>query len=155
MTVSNNEEFIDLKEAAQYFEVSPQTIRRWIKDGRLQAELRESVYGKQYFIPRHQIDKVAQIQDVVSVERTVEIASLLKAMESYFSERENRLMDEMGALREEVAAAREQISNKQEQVTERMENHDRLLMETLRAIQEQTATLQAEKSKRKFWPWSK
>lgn len=161
---------LTLKEAAQYFGVSEQTVRRWIKSGKITAELRDSPYGPQYYVPGYQIQAAAEIQDVVKVDRTVDMASLAKVMEHYLTEREQALLETMEGIQSEIresiqrfehreselvneiAAAREENKALRELVEDRLEERDRKLMETLRALQQKA---DQEKRKKSWWPWNK
>lgn len=49
-------EVLSIREAAEHFGVSSHTVRRWIREGRLQAEQRPGRHGVQYFIPTDQPD---------------------------------------------------------------------------------------------------
>lgn len=165
-SVSNDD--LTLKEAAQHFGVSVQTIRRWIKDGKLQAELRESPYGQQYYIPAYQIKTVAEIQDVVRVDHTADIASLTNVVERFMSEREQALLQALESVQneikesiqrseqrekemmKEIAATREENKNLHNELKERLEQRDKALMETLRALQERVQEEQKQKKKR-WW----
>ncbi|MDQ2741006.1 MAG: helix-turn-helix domain-containing protein [Chloroflexota bacterium] len=44
-------EWLTLPEAARQLGVSARTVRRWIHDGKLHAELRPGPYGQQYLVP--------------------------------------------------------------------------------------------------------
>lgn len=171
---------LTLKEAAQHFGVSIQTIRRWIKDGKIEAELRDSPYGQQYYIPAYQIRTAAEIQDVVRVDRTVEMASLAHVMERYISEREQALLNALGTmqaeiresiqrgeqreqeLRQEIAATREENDRLHQALYERLnqqekraEERDQMLTQTMKMMLEQAQERAQEESKQKkgWWPW--
>lgn len=49
-----------VREAAEHFDVSDKTIRKWIKSGRLVAELRPGPTGKQYYVSDEVIDIAAE-----------------------------------------------------------------------------------------------
>src|SRR5437764_898036 len=49
-----------VREAADHFSVSDKTIRKWIKSGRLVAELRAGPTGKQYYVSDEVIDIAAE-----------------------------------------------------------------------------------------------
>ncbi|MFD1673516.1 helix-turn-helix domain-containing protein [Alicyclobacillus fodiniaquatilis] len=156
-----NNDHLTLKEAAQHFGVSVQTIRRWIKDGKLEAELQDSPYGRQYFIPAYQIKTAAEVQDVVKVDRTVDMASLVRVMDQYLNERDQSLLDvlqsvqsdiresiqrheqreeelikEIRVAREENKELRDFIDNRLEEQERKTEERDAKLTDALRLMEE-------------------
>ena len=166
--MSNND--LTLKEAAEHFRVSVQTIRRWIKDGKITAELRDSPYGQQYFIPAHEVQTASEIKDVVKVDHTVDVTSLARIMSSYIGEREEALLNVLESIQteiresiqrqeqrqeelvKEIAATREENKELRNLIGERLEDRDRKLMETLRALQQ---SAEQEKKKKSWWTWKK
>lgn len=158
-----SEGYYTLKEAAQYFDVSVQTLRRWIKHGKLQAKMMESAYGPQYFIPSHQIQKAMEIQDVVKVDKTVEMAELVKVMSGYLEQREEAILTSIETLSnqitesihqqeqliKEVAATREENKKLLNYIEQSVAERDRKLMEAIRNLQEQRQ--QEQEAKRRWW----
>lgn len=98
-------DWLTLQEAAQQLGISPRTARRWIREGRLEAEMRQGPYGPQYFIASSQIQTAQQITDVVRVERQVDMTTLAKALSSYLEEREDALAQALESLRVEYKQA--------------------------------------------------
>lgn len=58
-------DFLTVRQAANRFNVTEKTIRKWIRNGRLAAELRDGANGPQYFVSGQVVEAVHQIVDVV------------------------------------------------------------------------------------------
>lgn len=126
----------NLKEACELLEISPSTIRRWVKLGKLEANLKNGPYGEEYFVTHEAIEKaLAKKTIVVQPHRKLDIPpealELLsnKALEGAMaqqmhqmtltlieqitdlkreqSERINTLENEILKLQSEMAAAKE------------------------------------------------
>lgn len=98
-------DWLTLPDAAQQLGISPRTIRRWIKEGKVRAELRPGPYGQQYYVPATQIHTAQELTDVVRVDRQVDLADLARAMDGYLSERESALVTALEALHAVVSQA--------------------------------------------------
>ncbi len=81
-------------------------------------------------IPKETIDTAAAIQDVVAITRPLSPVEL------------------QTVIQQTVQTA---IDGRMKQIESRLENHDRLLMETLRAIQTRNAEAAAAKEEKKPW----
>ncbi len=68
-----------LQQAAEQLGVSTQTVRRWVKAGKLPAAIVDSPYGPAYQIPDSALNTAQLITDVVRVDRPNDPA-LLGAM---------------------------------------------------------------------------
>lgn len=51
-------EWLTLTEAADMLGISSWTARRWVRDGRLHAEVRAGPYGPQYYVPAIQVEAI-------------------------------------------------------------------------------------------------
>ena len=98
-------DWLTLPEAAAQLGISPRTVRRWIKEGKLRAELRSGPYGQQYYVSAEQVTTAQELHDVVRVERPVELAELARALDGYLGEREGALIAALEALHAEVRQA--------------------------------------------------
>jgi MerR family copper efflux transcriptional regulator len=116
-------DWLTLPDAAQQLGVSPRTIRRWIKEGKVRAELRPGPYGQQYYVPATQVRTAQEVHEVVRVERPVELADLARALDGYLGERESALVSALESLRAEVR-----------QATERQEEREAALRQEFRAV---------------------
>ncbi|HEX6971596.1 MAG TPA: helix-turn-helix domain-containing protein [Limnochordia bacterium] len=150
----NGDGWIPLKEAARRLGISLTTARRWIKDGKLPAELRPGAYGDQYMVPERAVDTAQQIHDVVKVDRQADLVAFAQALEGYLSRRDAALVGalesdreavttELARVRAELEATRQQVAAATLERDRRAEERDRRLLEAIRA-------LQAER-RRGFW----
>ncbi len=57
--MEQNKAFVTVDEAANYLGVHPQTIRRWLRDGRLQGTMISRAAG--YRIRREEVDRVLEV----------------------------------------------------------------------------------------------
>lgn len=141
-------DWIPLKEAASRLGVSLTTARRWVKDGKLAAELRPGAYGDQYMVPLRAVDTAQEIHDVVKVDRQADLVAFAQALEGYLSRRDAALVGalesdreavstELGRIRAELEATRQQIAAATIERDRRAEERDRRLLETIRSIQEE------------------
>lgn len=53
-----NDDDLTIKQAAAVLKISPVTIRRKIKSGAVQTKMRKGKYGREYVIPRHELQKL-------------------------------------------------------------------------------------------------
>lgn len=151
-------DWLTLQEAAQQLGISPRTARRWVKEGRLEAEMRPGPYGEQYFIAPEQIKTAQRITDVVSVDRQVDMVALAKVLSSYLEEREDALAEALATLRTEYAqtvqhhkqqtqALQKEMEELRQELATRDEQQQRmqtkLLQEIDRQHQETSASLDA------------
>ena len=61
-----------IKEVAELLDVSTSTVRRRIRNVKIDAEKRETTYGEKYFIPAEQFDDVATIENEVVEVKEIE-----------------------------------------------------------------------------------
>jgi excisionase family DNA binding protein len=55
---------VNIREAASRLDLSPTTIRRWIKSGRLEATLVDGAYGEQYEITEEALQRAKEQENV-------------------------------------------------------------------------------------------
>lgn len=138
---------MDIREAASRLDLSPTTIRRWIKSGRLEATLIDGPYGEQYEITEEALQKAKEQENVPIVISNVSQATqqeLQRAIEQVIGD---TIAREMEILQQELEATREQLQQEREKDRARQEQRDKQLMQVVRSIQEQ--------QKEKALPWYK
>lgn len=151
--MSKGDEGLTIKQAAERLDISDRTVRRWIADGKLQAEKVPGPYGPEWRIPAAAVNTAQQVIDVVKVERPNDPEALALALAQALQERDKKLFeaifDEFNQrfdalqeqLREQAAASEARDEARREWEAER----DRRLMEAIRERQEQR--------RRRWWPW--
>lgn len=134
----------NIKEVMEILGVSESTVRRMLKDGRLEGELIEGYYGEQYDISHEAVERLKEKQTIVLIEPENNHAMTDQILEKMKT-----------AIAEQVAQqVNEQIDKRMEELERHIEQRDQVLIEGLRNIQErqkQQAMLLEEKSK----PWYK
>lgn len=128
------EGFLTIKETAESLGLSTKTIRRRIQKGELRAELKDSVYGQQYFIPEGEINTAKQIIDVVKVRNEYDVQELAITLAQYLKERDERLEESIKKLETCVDSLREDNSKLREEVLKAQEEHYRELDNKLRML---------------------
>ncbi|HET9015787.1 MAG TPA: helix-turn-helix domain-containing protein [Thermomicrobiaceae bacterium] len=105
-------EWLSLADSADELDVSPRTIRRWVRAGRLPAELRPGSHGPQYFLPREAVRELLSTRSVeqpphrVEVDRVVEVvAEYLDARERDYQEQQRLLQQDLGTVRLQLEQA--------------------------------------------------
>lgn len=138
---------MNIREAASRLDLSPTTIRRWIKSGRLEATLIDGAYGEQYEITEEALQRAKEQENVPIVISNVSQATqqeLQRAIEQVIGD---TIAREMEILQQELEATREQLQQERERDRAIQEQRDRQLMKVMREIQEQ--------QKEKALPWYK
>jgi MerR family copper efflux transcriptional regulator len=142
-------EWLTLAAVAERLGVSPRTARRWIRDGKIHAELREGPDGPEYHVPEEQIETAAAIREAMP-----EDASL----DSYVDEREGNVISLLEELRDRLEAATEgQVSLEERLRQEMREIHDQLEagIEALRQARVEEPTPPTDAPRRWWWPFRK
>lgn len=153
MVTNRGGDGLSINEAAERLGVSARTVRRWIKAGRLQADMVNGPHGPQYFIPVEAINTAQHVIDVVKVERKNEPEALALAVARALQERDAKIystlhdeftkqIDELKEQLREQAAAQEA---REEARRQRDEERDKRLLEAIRATQ--------KRKRRRWWPW--
>lgn len=96
------EDWLTLERAARHLGVSTRTLRRWIKAGKLEAELRPGPYGQQYLVPRSSVAGREIVRDLERVERKEEREAVPQIVEEHLAARESALAAELATLRREL-----------------------------------------------------
>jgi excisionase family DNA binding protein len=141
--VYRGDTMLTVKEAAAALGVSDKTIRRKITKGELKAELKDSPYGKQYFIPKSEINTAQQIIEVVQVKKEYDMQELALTLANYLNERDTQLNKSIGDIKESMDSLVQQNKQLRQQVLESEEKHYRALDEKLRQIM--------DSKKKGFW----
>ena len=122
--------WITLAEAASWLGTTPWGARRWVRLGRLHAELRRGPKGVHYFVPVHQVEALAleiglplavgaegqprfvdptNLDDAALVKVLLDLkAEVQQAVESH-AETEAALREELNQIRAELAAGIEAL----------------------------------------------
>jgi excisionase family DNA binding protein len=109
-------EWLTLTQAAEQLGISTRTLRRWIHDGKLRAELRPGPYGQQYLVPTGELSALQVARDVERMQREADLATLSALLGSYLSEREEDLQQSVTSLQEQVLDVLRQIVQTQESI---------------------------------------
>lgn len=121
-----NENLVSVKEAAELLGISDKTVRRKIQKGELKAELMDSPYGKQYFIPKDQINVAQNIIDVIQVKKEYSVQDLAISLAGYFQERDAKLILTMDTLRQDNEDLKNQLKFSHDQILEKLNNLETL-----------------------------
>lgn len=128
----------DLKEAAEMLGVTPRTVRRYIKQGKIQGEKKQTQYGPKWFIPASEIDTQEAVMEVVPLRRPVSKEEFQEALGEVL---EVKLNQQKQALREEInEEVTQTIAQFQERINDlekQLEARDRELMEAIREKQQE------------------
>jgi excisionase family DNA binding protein len=98
-----------LPQAAEHLGVSTRTIRRWIHDGKLSAELRPGPYGKQYLVPVNALPAVRVFPSAVSNQPPDEVAALRRELLDALAASEERQRALLEELIEEIVRLRADV----------------------------------------------
>ena len=100
---------VSVAEAAQRLGVHEKTLRRWIRTGRIPADLVDGPYGPQYHVPVSALSSAQQVLDVVKVERPTDPRTLALAVaQAVHHEHETlraQLCQDLAEFKAEVLAA--------------------------------------------------
>ena len=142
-------EWQTLAAVAEQLGVSPRTARRWIREGKIHAELRDGPNGTEYHVPAEQIETAAAIRDAMPDDAS---------LDRYLDEREGNVITLLEDLRDRLAAATEgQVSLEERLRAEMREIQDQLEagIEALRHARVQENDPPPEPPRRWWWPFGK
>ncbi|WP_054970211.1 helix-turn-helix domain-containing protein [Alicyclobacillus ferrooxydans] len=161
----DNKQELTLREAAEAFGVSTQTLRRWIKDGKLQAELKDSAYGSQYYIKASELPS-AEVREVIQVDRTVDMKALGQLIDQLLHTQRNEILVSVESLQTEFRESMQQRNERENQLLKELsemkeqyqvlQNHvDEYIERRAQEIPEQIRTLleSREPQKHRWWPF--
>ena len=128
--------------------VSPRTARRWIREGKIHAELREGPSGLEYHVPEAQIETAAAIRDAMP-----EDASLGE----YVDEREGNVISLLEDLRDRLEAATEGQVSLEERLREEMREIQDQLEAGIEALRHARVSEPppSDAPRRWWWPFRK
>lgn len=127
---------VNIREAASRLDLSPTTIRRWIKSGRLEATLIDGAYGEQYEITEEALQRAKEQENVPIVIQNTSQATereLQRAIEKVVGD---TIANELETIRQELEDTRRALAEEREKDRARQEQRDRQLMKVMREIQE-------------------
>jgi excisionase family DNA binding protein len=107
-------EWLTLSQAAEQLGISTRTMRRWIHDGKLRAELRPGPYGQQYVVPIAELSSLQVARDVARMQRDADLETLSSLLGSYLSQREHDLQASIDALQLQVMDTLRRVVQTQE-----------------------------------------
>jgi MerR family copper efflux transcriptional regulator len=139
------EEWQTLAAVAARLGVSERTARRWIREGKIHAELREGPDGVEYHVHEGQIETAAAIRLHMP-----EDASL----DDFLDEREGNVISLLEDLRDRLEAATEGQTSLEERLREEMrEIHDQLEagIEALKHARVHESAPPPEPTPRRWW----
>lgn len=131
-----------IKEASEYLEVSVDTVRRRIKEGKINAHKVEGKNGLQWMIPESELtgNNAAQIIEVIPVKREI----TPETMQSYI----RQAMEEVGMLhKEELNELKEEVKA----LNENVQALSSALEKALESLQSKQEEIQAPKKRWSLW----
>jgi excisionase family DNA binding protein len=149
-------EWLSLDEVAQRLGVSSRTARRWIREGKIHAELRPGPTGPEYHVPDSQMETAAAIQTAVEAEDGQVSAAPGESLESYLDEREGNVISMLEGLRDRLEAATSDQTSLEERLREEMRQiHDQLSagIEALRQAKVHEVQSGATPAQPRRWWW--
>ncbi len=162
---------LSVKQAAQAFNVSEKTIRRWIRDGRLEATQIAGPYGMTWRIPASAVQTAQQVVDVLPVERPVDPRTLGLIIAQAVTESNHALTQELtqqiGELKHQVTQLTQRLEEQHQHPTEDSngvpqlrprERTDLELVAQMRqamreVVHEEITSAAPQPSRRSWWPW--
>jgi hypothetical protein len=111
-TVDTADQWVTLDEAAHRAGRSVKTLRRWIKNGKLPAELVDTDHGQAYRVNVNSLEEARRVVDVVKVERPPDTAALAAAIAQALEQRDAQWMQAIADLHAEVRQLREQLQER-------------------------------------------
>jgi excisionase family DNA binding protein len=139
-------EWLTLTEVAEQLSISPRTVRRWIHQGKLRAELRPGPYGPQYFVAADQLAAAHEIHAVIQVNRPVELEDFARALASYLSERDGTLNAQLEAVGGQLQEALRRHDDQAERSRAKLEQLEHDLAAVRHAVEELGAWLKAART---------
>lgn len=136
---------LNIREAANKLGMSSATIRRWIRNGRLEAELINGPYGQQYKISEEALERAKEQENTpVIIHNTATQEQLQHSIQQIVS---SVISEELEPIKNELQSTREELQKVREQDRQIHEKRDKQLLMLIREMQE----MQKERS----LPWYK
>lgn len=139
---------MNIREAAAKLDLSPATIRRWIKTGRLEATLIDGAYGEEYSITDEALEQAKEQGNTpIVVSNMTDSHALERAIKQVVGD---TMAKEIQSLRDELEDTRQALEKAREADRERQEQRDRQLLKVMRDMQERQRQEQRPLWKRIF-----
>lgn len=123
------EGWLTIKQAAEALDVSEKTVRRKITSREISAQKVDSPFGEAWVVKETEINTARQVVDVVAVQRQHEIKDLALALTQFFSEREEKLSEEIRRLTQQVNILSESLVEKEQKEIARVQEIEKRLQE--------------------------
>ncbi len=148
---------LSVKQAAQALNVSEKTVRRWIRDGRLQATQQPGPYGMTWHIPASAIKTVNQVIEVLPMDRSVDPRTLGLIIAQAVTESNRALTQQIAELQAQVTQLTHQLEEhyqpaKENSPPEGMHRDDQMMAQ-IREIVRFAVDESLTQSRRRWWPW--
>ena len=147
------EETYSLTEAAQRFQVSDKTLRRWIKAGRIPATQIPGPYGPAWRIPAQAVHTAQQVIDVVPVARTMDSRTLgmviAQAVSQAVAQETQALITEITQLRQQVETLTTALNHQEQDQTQQSASRDQWVVTEIRRVLKEQAM--ANKPVKQSW----
>jgi hypothetical protein len=142
-------EWLSIEAVAGKLGVAPRTARRWIREGKIHAELRRGANGTEYQVPE------GQLRSAVAIKAAVQHQSPL---DDYLNERDGNVISLLEQLRDRLAVAAESQTSLEERIREEMRQiHQQLAagIEALRHAHVHEVAPPEPTPARKWWPFGR
>ncbi len=93
--MAGQDRYLSIAEAAERLGKSTRTVRRWIQQGKLKAELQPGPYGEEYRIPAEVITTAQEVTEVVKIEKPASSQDLALAIAKTIEQRDKGLREEL------------------------------------------------------------
>lgn len=147
---------MDIKEASRRLGISETTARRWIKSGRLQANLVDGPYGPQYEISEEALERARQIENVPVLVHDgnpiITQEDIVKAIQEGIAKQMTRV--EQGIL-QELNELRQELEETKRALAIGLEQRDKKLVETMRIMLERQREEYERREQERSKPWWK
>ena len=149
---------LSVKQAAQTLQVSEKTVRRWIRDKRLEATQKPGPYGMTWHIPASAIHTVHQVIEVLPLERSVDPRTLGLMIAQAVTESNRTLMQQIAALQAQVTQLTHQLEDPPPSAPERFSSEGLLqddpMLAQIQAVVRSAIHESLTPTRRSWWwPW--
>ncbi len=131
-----DDDYMTIKQVAQLLECSEKTIRNRIAKGEILADKIKGPYGEQYCIPRDQFEVATTVQDVVTIDNTLELKQFGSILSAMLEEQNRKVLNELEWIKEQLFTMDEENKNLKTDMKKLQENHYKELDNKLIDIRE-------------------
>lgn len=145
-------EWLRIDAVAHRLGVSPRVARRWIREGKVHAELRLAQGGLEYHLPEGQIETAVELRDALHDPEHGTTPG--EALDGYLTSHDGNVVRLLEDLRERLATAAEEQVSLEVRLREVRELQDQLAA-GLRALERATVS-ESElppRPRRRWWPF--